>query len=206
MKKQFGKIFAVLAVAAILVLGIVAGRYWEAGKKPELNSATVTAQISELSQLSTAELAYRGLVRYSQGEITFLTKKEFTMIYDASVKAGVDLKQVQIDIKGNNISVTHPKAEIQDITIDPGSLEFYDEKFALFNFQDREDTVEALQYAKEDVTEHVENTDLLKTAEERAKTVITGLINSMWKEEKEQPEISFKTSGVSKTEEAPAEH
>ena len=64
MKKQFGKIFAVLAVAAILVLGIVAGRYWEAGKKPELNSATVTAQISELSQLSTAELAYRGLVRY----------------------------------------------------------------------------------------------------------------------------------------------
>ena len=169
----------------------MAGRYWEAGKKPELNSATVTAQISELSQLSTAELAYRGLVRYSQGEITFLTKKEFTMIYDASVKAGVDLKQVQIDIKGNNISVTLPKAEIQDITIDPGSLEFYDEKFALFNFQDREDTVEALQYAKEDVTEHVENTDLLKTAEERAKTVITGLINSMWKEEKEQPEISF---------------
>ena len=71
------------------------------------------------------------------------------MIYDASVKAGVDLKQVQIDIKGNNISVTLPKAEIQDITIDPGSLEFYDEKFALFNFQDREDTVEALQYAKE---------------------------------------------------------
>ena len=63
-----------------------------------------------------------------------------------------------------------------------------------------------MQYAKEDVTEHVENTDLLKTAEERAKTVITGLINSMWKEEKEQPEISFKTSGVSKTEEAPAEH
>ena len=47
MKKQFGKIFAVLAVAAILVLGIVAGRYWEAGKKPELNSTTVTAQISE---------------------------------------------------------------------------------------------------------------------------------------------------------------
>ena len=47
------------------------------------------------------------------------------MIYDASVKAGVDLKQVQIDIKGNNISVTLPKAEIQDITIDPGSLEFY---------------------------------------------------------------------------------
>ena len=139
MKKQFGKIFAILAAAAILILGMIAGRYLESSKKPELNTSAITAQISELSQLSTAELAYRGLVRYSQGEITFLTKKEFTMIYDANVKAGVDLGQVQMDIKGNKVSVTLPKAEIQDITIDPDSLEFYDEKFALFNFQDRQE-------------------------------------------------------------------
>lgn len=194
MKKQFGKIFAVLAAAAILILGMLAGRYWESGKEPELNASAITAQISELSQLSTAELAYRGLVRYSQGEITFLTKKEFTMIYDATVKAGVDLNQVQVDINGNHISVTLPKANIQDITIDPDSLEFYDEKFALFNFQDRQDTVEALQYAEEDVTERVKKTDLLSTADERAKTVITELLNSMWNEKDTQPEITFRTA------------
>ena len=75
---------------------------------------------------------------------------------------------------------------------------FIDEKFALFNFQDREDTVEALQYAKENITEHVENTDLLKTAEERAKTVITGLINSMWKEEKNSRKSVLKHLGFPK--------
>ena len=204
MKKQFGKIFAILAAAAILILGMIAGRYLESSKKPELNTSAITAQISELSQLSTAELASRGLVRYSQGEITFLTKKEFTMIYDANVKAGVDLGQVQVDIKGNKVSVTLPKAEIQDITIDPDSLEFYDEKFALFNFQDRQDTVEALQYAKEDVTKQAEKTDLLTTAEERAKTVITELVNSMWNQEDTKPEITFETAADTQSESSAA--
>lgn len=204
MKKQFGKIFAILAAAAILILGMITGRYLESSKKPELNTSAITAQISELSQLSTAELAYRGLVRYSQGEITFLTKKEFTMIYDANVKAGVDLGQVQVDIKGNKVSVTLPKAEIQDITIDPDSLEFYDEKFALFNFQDRQDTVEALQYAKEDVTKQAEKTDLLTTAEERAKTVITELVNSMWNQEDTKPEITFETAADTQSESSAA--
>ena len=204
MKKQFGKIFAILAAAAILILGMIAGRYLESSKKPELNTSAITAQISELSQLSTAELAYRGLVRYIQGEITFLTKKEFTMIYDANVKAGVDLGQVQMDIKGNKVSVTLPKAEIQDITIDPDSLEFYDEKFALFNFQDRQDTVEALQYAKEDVTKQAEKTDLLTTAEERAKTVITELVNSMWNQEDTKPEITFETAADTQSESSAA--
>ena len=199
MKKQFGKIFAILAAAAILILGMIAGRYLESSKKPELNTSAITAQISELSQLSTAELAYRGLVRYSQGEITFLTKKEFTMIYDANVKAGVDLGQVQVDIKGNKVSVT-----LQDITIDPDSLEFYDEKFALFNFQDRQDTVEALQYAKEDVTKQAEKTDLLTTAEERAKTVITELVNSMWNQEDTKPEITFETAADTQSESSAA--
>ena len=49
MKKQFGKIFAILAAAAILILGMIAGRYLESSKKPELNTSAITAQISELS-------------------------------------------------------------------------------------------------------------------------------------------------------------
>ena len=126
------------------------------------------------------------------------------MIYDANVKAGVDLGQVQVDIKGNKVSVTLPKAEIQDITIDPDSLEFYDEKFALFNFQDRQDTVEALQYAKEDVTKQAEKTDLLTTAEERAKTVITELVNSMWNQEDTKPEITFETAADTQSESSAA--
>lgn len=79
MKKQFGKIFAILAAAAILILGMIAGRYLESSKKPELNTSAITAQISELSQLSTAELGLPGTGTVQPGEIHLSTKKEFTM-------------------------------------------------------------------------------------------------------------------------------
>ena len=75
MKKQFGKIFAILAAAAILILGMIAGRYLESSKKPELNTSAITAQISELSQLSTAELAYRGLVCTAREKSPFSPRK-----------------------------------------------------------------------------------------------------------------------------------
>lgn len=195
MKKHFGKIFAVLAVAAILILGIMTGKSWEAKKynKAEMTPAALSAQISELSDLSTAELEYRGLIRYSEGEINFLTKKEFTMIYDAHVKAGVDLSKVQVDMKENKITVSLPAAEIQNINIDPDSLEFYDEKAALFNFQNRVDTVKALQYAEDDINSRTDETDLLTTADEKAKSLITGLLTSTWSDKETKPEITFQT-------------
>lgn len=195
MKKHFGKFFAILAVAAILILGILAGRYLESRKhsKADLSSSAIAAQISELSELSTAQLEYRGLVRYSEGEIPLLTKKEFTMIYDASVKAGVDLSEVTVTVNGNQVTVHLPAARIQNITIDPDSLEFYDEKFALFNFQNRTDTVTALQYAEDDVKDWVQETDLLASADEKAQSLITGFLNSVWKKEEEKLEIRFET-------------
>lgn len=92
MKKQFARMFAIVAAAAILILGIAAGRFWEAGRQSsaKLDSSAITAQLRELSSLSTAELEYRGLVRYQDGDIPLLTKKAFTMIYDAHIKAGID--------------------------------------------------------------------------------------------------------------------
>lgn len=195
MKKHFGKLFAILAVIAILILGFTAGKYMEEKKhdKADLSASAISAQISELSELSTAELQYRGIVRYSEGVLNFITKKEFTMLYDANIKAGVDLSDVKIDIQENKITVSLPAAQIQNITIDPNSLEFYDEKFAIFNFQNRTDTVVALQYAEEDINKKAEKTDLLATADERAQALITSFLKSIWTDKETSPKIIFKT-------------
>lgn len=72
------------------------------------------------------------------------------------------------------LTIRLPQAEIQDVTIASDSLEFYDEKFALFNFQDRTDTVTALQYAEEDARERAADTDLTSAADEKAQTLILG--------------------------------
>ena len=72
------------------------------------------------------------------------------MIYNAHIKQALTSPKQRWTYPAKTITVTLPKAEIQDITIDPDSLEFYDEKIALFNPQNKEDTVTALQAAKED--------------------------------------------------------
>lgn len=181
MKKKFGTILAVLSVIAFLFLGLIAGSWLEnkKHKEPEISTSAISTQLSKLSDLTTAKLQYRGLIRYSQGEIPILTKKEFTMIYDATLKAGIDLSKAEISIDEDTIKVLIPKAALLDIIIDPDTLEFYDEKYALFNFQDREDTVEALQNAKEDAKERIDTEDLLDTANQQAKMLIENLLAPM---------------------------
>ena len=115
------------------------------------------------------------------------------MIYDARIKAGIDLSRAQTEVSGNTITITLPPAEIQDITIDPDSLEFYDEKIALFNPDNKEDTVTALQYAKEDAEKNAAQKELLETAEAQAKLAIQKLLTPLIENNESSYEIIFKT-------------
>ena len=98
------------------------------------------------------------------------------MIYDAQISAGIDLENAQVEISGRDISITLPEPAVQDITIAPDSLEFYDEQFALFNWTDREDTVKAMDYAMEDAQAKATQTDILAQAKKQAQTVIETLL------------------------------
>ena len=86
-------------------------------------------------------------MRYENGDIDFITKKAFTMVYDAEVRAGVDLAQARVEVSGNAITVSLPAPQLLGIEIDPNSLEFYDSSFALFNWENKQDTAEALKVA-----------------------------------------------------------
>ena len=124
----------------------------------------------------SARLEYRGIIRYEDGDIQYINKKSFSMIYDAHIKAGIDLSQAEVSLSGKEITVTIPEPKVQDIVIDPDSLEFYDEKLALFNWTKKEDTAKAMKYAKEDAEKKAAQTDLIKQASQQAKTVVTTLL------------------------------
>lgn len=70
------------------------------------------------------------------------------MVYSADVTAGVDLSQASVTVSGKQINVTLPQAKVQTVSIDPNSLKFYDSSFALFNWENKNDTAEALVAAK----------------------------------------------------------
>ncbi len=161
---------AVIAVVIIFIFVSVRG-----DREPEITSTFITNKLEEASELTSAKMIYNGLVRYSDGEIPFLTQKAFTMIYRAEVRAGIDLKKVEPSVTKKKVTIKVPKAEIQDIHVDADSIQYYDEKFALFNGEKREDAIEAIKSAQEDVRENGDVEELKNTAQEQVKILLEGL-------------------------------
>ena len=173
------KILIGIGAVALVVLGFVGAQVWNTAMEPSttLSATSIQEQLTESSDLATAKLEYRGLVRYENGDIDFLTKKSFTMVYDAELRAGVDLSQAIVEVNGRSITVQLPMAEIQTIAIDPDSIEFYDESFALFNWENRQDTAEALVLAKQDAEGKVDQVNMIEQANAQAKTVVESLLS-----------------------------
>lgn len=169
--------FIIVAVIAC-ALGILGTVLVQRSLAPSvrLDTATVSEQLEKCEDLATAKLDYRGLAKYEQGDIDFINKKAFTMIYDASVRAGVDLSKARVSVSGRDVSIELPAATVQAIEVDPDSLQFYDEKYALFNWQDRSDTVEALKLAQKDAEAKVDEAGLISQAESHAKDVVETLL------------------------------
>lgn len=191
--KKFRTIIAIVAIIALIAVGFLSARLLDKENTPSISAASIEERLSKCSDLTTARLDYRGLIKYEDGDIQYINKKSFSMIYDAHIKAGIDLSKAIVEIDGKQINVQIPQPEIQDIVIDSDSLEFYDEKLALFNWTDKEDTTKALEYAKENALEKAKQTDILSQATEQAQTVIKTLITPITSESDGAYSIEFIT-------------
>lgn len=169
-------------IIAIILLGVFAG--FKAGrmvykdKQPEITAAYISEKINGVSELTTAEMLYSGLVIYSEGEIPLLTKKGFSMRYTANIRAGIDFSKLDINITDKKVTVKIPEAEIQSIDVEPESIEFYDERYALFNWTDKKDVIDAISISKEDATAHANVEELIKKAGNHAGAVIKNILGS----------------------------
>ena len=167
----------------VLLLGMGAGIYgyarYAAPKEPELTSAFVSGKLEAVSELTTARLTYTGLIKYSEGKIPFLTKNSFSMIYTARVRAGIDIRQAEIDIQEDQVVITLPECEVQSIEIDEDSIEFYDEQWALFNRTEKEDVIDMVAAAKADVSEKADMESLIQNARTQTERIVRGLLEDV---------------------------
>lgn len=172
------KIVMLVVAVALVAVGVVGTLAVQRTLEPSvsLSSTSIQEQLSDCSELSTAKLDYRGLVRYEQGDIDFINKKAFTMVYNAEVRAGVDLSQANVAVNGNVVTVSLPDPQMQGIEIDPNSIEFYDSSFALFNWENKQDTAEALKVAQSDAESKVNQTGMLDQARSQAHTLVENLL------------------------------
>ena len=192
--KKIRVAITIIAVIALIAVGFLSARLLDKDDNVKVSTSAIQERLSKCSSLTTAKLDYRGIIKYEDGDIQYINKKSFSMIYNAHVTAGVDLSQASVEVKDRKIIITIPKATLQEIIVDADSLEFYDEKLALFNWTDKEDTAKAMEYAKKGADERAAQTDILTQASEQAKTVIETLIMPIAEDNGNEYELELKTN------------
>lgn len=176
MKFKASMLFIIVIILFGVFAGFRAGRMVYKDKQPEITAAYISEKINGASELTTAEMLYSGLVIYSEGEIPLLTKKGFSMRYTANIRAGIDFSKVNINVTDKKVTVKIPEAEVQSIDVEPESIEFYDERYALFNWTDKKDVIDAISISKEDATAHANVGELVKKAGRHAGAVIKNIL------------------------------
>lgn len=196
MKKHKG-IFNAVLVVALVAVGFLASQLYTRMTTPtvRLDTTTVTSQLIKCQDLVTAKLEYRGLVTYEEGDIDWINKKGFTMVYDATVAAGVDLSKADVSVAGRDVKIALPQAKMTSTSIDPDSLKFYDEKSSLLNWQNRTDTQEALKLAKKDAKKKIDESALIKTANEQAESTVETLFSPFTGDNGYNVEVSVAKDG-----------
>ncbi len=144
--------------------------------EPEITIEYVDKKLENLGELATAEMTYNGLYTIVEGNIPFITQKGFSMTYEAQVKAGIEVSAIEVEVTDKEVVVTLPAAEIQMSYVDPESIQFYDEKMALFNWTEKTDVTEAIASAEADVQEKADLDGLLERASKQAEYIVKGLL------------------------------
>lgn len=175
-----GIVLCVLVGAA----GFLGGRYAAASEKaPQLSAVVLESRLAEISELASVTYTYTNMAQFENSSdfygvtIPFTTKK-FILTYDGTIKAGIDLTQVQIDVSGNDVTVVLPEAEILSHEIDEESVEIFDEKTSIFNPFTVEDFTAFQAEQKQVMTEKALQRGLLEEAGEKAKNSVRLLLNA----------------------------
>lgn len=92
------------------------------------------------------------------------------------VRACGDASLIDIDITEDEVKVIIPESEIQYIHVEPDSIQFYDEKKALFNWGEKEDVTAAVSTAEKDAKEKADTDGLKKRANEEAEYIVKGIL------------------------------
>lgn len=174
------KIVTILAVSLLVVIiGIVIvicikTNSTSKGKQPEVITESTLQKIIDVSDLSTFEAVYNGIAKVMNAEKT--AEVDYYVSYKAKVKAGIDFKDVIIDIDNDAkvITIQIPKVKITDIIVDITTLDYLFEN-------DKANTENVSQEAYKACIEDVKNEcntedAIYELAEQNAKNIVEALI------------------------------
>ena len=176
-KKTSMLLIGAIGVAIVLVIigTLLFSGMTKNQKSKEIITKATLEKIINVSELSTFEAVYNGIVQVMSKEEP--TQTDYYVSYEAKVKAGIDLEKVDVSVdnKTKKISVTLPEVQITDRNVNIASLDYIFE-----NNRANTETVsqEAYKACIEDVTnESTNETAIYELAKQNAKNIVEALIN-----------------------------
>jgi hypothetical protein len=165
-------------VCLVLVL-VVTGIYFKTSKSEPVGHEVTTVskasleKVLEISELSTLEYTYNAVATAYEEDNTTI---KYYVAYEGTVRAGIDFDKIEVSEpdENKNIVITIPDVEIQDTTVDMGSLEYI---FTKSKYNTETVSQEAYQCCQEDLEKRAKDTvELKQMAKDNAITSIQALI------------------------------
>ncbi len=190
MKKQS---VAAACVTALLLLTTACGK----AEAPVL-PVPQEGQMKAICQLAVLECEYHNLAKYQDGQkverFLWMTKgKRFWVEYSATAVLGINADQVSMELQGDVVSITLPRARVLNCKVNEDSLSkdsyIVDKDSAPVTAQDE---VAAFRDAQDGLQKTVEaDGDMLNLAQTRVEDLLRNYVNSLAKATGTEYQVEF---------------
>lgn len=149
-----------------------------------ISTTIIAERLSKISELSTIKYSYSNIIAITNSKkfkdfyIPF-TKKSFLIKYSGYIKAGVDLKDLDIVINEKSITITLKNSKIIDHVINTEDFFVYDEKSSMFNKLSIQDMINEITNQNNKIEDDLIKTGFLDGANTTGKLLLQGILSDM---------------------------
>ena len=163
-----------------------------------VDTTLVKNSFADIGELATESYNFTQVGKYSEeGTKVFGmevpgTSAHYLITYSGEVKAGVaDVSQIQVDVDeaGHVVTVTVPAVEVLSTSIDPSSVETYDQSFSIVNQIKVGDVTTFLADREAAAAEEAVSKGLLDKAQGRLEDVVKKQVNAVLGEQASKYEV-----------------
>lgn len=189
MKKQSA---AAACVTALLLLTTACGK----AEEPAL-PLPQEEQVKTICQLAVLECEYHNLAKFEQKDASkflwMIKDKRFWVEYSATAVLGINADQVSMELQGDVVNITLPKAQVLHCKVNGDSLSpdsyIVDKASAPVT---AEDEVYAFQEAQDGLQKTVEaDNNMMNLAQKRAEELLRNYVNSLAKATGTEYQVKF---------------
>jgi len=184
-------IVLVLLLAIILSLSKILDNYMAEKHSVPIENDTIEdstfilERVERLKELSSNKYFYSNVIAFKDSmkikelQLPF-TEKSFLIKYDGYVKAGIDVRDIDILLnEGKTIKIKLKNSKILDHVIDEKSIYVYDEKDSIFNKMSINDIFNQLAEEKEKIEQKLIEKGFLKDTNDNVRMFLEEFLKSL---------------------------